>query len=88
MPKPALAVTSAIIGGIVKSVMMLLNAVRVTESATSPPASMENTLLDEPPGQQAMSMVPITKIGARLKPFATHQAITGRRRICPHSLFR
>ena len=51
--------TNSMMTGRVNSVMMLLQAVRVTESATSPLASMENTLEELPPGQQAMSTNPM-----------------------------
>ena len=46
-------------GGMVKSVMMLLRAVSVTERATSPLASIEKTFDELPPGQQAMSISPM-----------------------------
>ena len=49
------------ITGIVKRVITLLRAVRLTESATSPFAIMENTLDELPPGEQAISTKPIKK---------------------------
>ena len=47
-----------ITSGIVNNVSMLLHAVRDTLSATSPLASIENTLDELPPGQHAMSIRP------------------------------
>ena len=51
--------TNSIMTGMVNNVTMLLTAVRVTDKATSPFASIENTLDELPPGQQAMSMIPM-----------------------------
>ena len=49
----------SIIRGRVNRVITLLIAVSVTDRATSPLASMENTLEELPPGQQAMSTSPM-----------------------------
>ena len=57
--------------------MMELQAVKVTESATSPRASMEKTLLELPPGLHAMSMMPKKKKGVRWKIEPTTQAMRG-----------
>lgn len=51
--------TNSIMTGMVNNVTMLLTAVRVTDKATSPFANIENTLEELPPGQQAMSMIPM-----------------------------
>ena len=67
------------ISGTVKSVTMELTAVSDTDSATSPLASMEKTLLDEPPGQHAMSMMPIKNIGGSWNIDTRHPAIAGSR---------
>ena len=53
------------ISGNVKSVMILLHAVNVTDSATSPFANMENTLLELPPGLHATSIMPMINKGER-----------------------
>lgn len=45
--------------GMVNKVIMLLRAVRDTESATSPLASIEKTLEELPPGEQAIIIIPI-----------------------------
>ena len=82
---PAWAVTSCIIIGIVKSVTMLLTAVSDTESATSPFASFENTLLELPPGQHAMSTRPIVISGLRSRTAAKVHAIRGSTISCPSS---
>ena len=82
-PVPMEVVNHAIMSGTVKSVMMELQAVKVTESATSPRASMEKTLLELPPGLHAMSMMPKKKKGVRWKIEPTTQAMRGRRMICP-----
>ena len=63
---PTRAVAQLIITGMVNSVTMLLIAVRVTESATSPPASLENTFDELPPGQHAISTRPMKNTGGRL----------------------
>jgi hypothetical protein len=57
--------------------MIELTAVSETDSATSPLASMENTLLDEPPGQHAMSIIPMKNIGGNWNVDTRHQAIAG-----------
>ena len=82
---PALAVTNCIMIGIVKSVTMLLTAVSDTESATSPFASFENTLLELPPGQHAMSTSPIVISGLRSRTAAKAHAIRGSTISCPSS---
>ena len=51
--------TNSMMTGMVNNVTMLLMAVSVTDKATSPFANMENTFDELPPGQQAMSMMPI-----------------------------
>ena len=43
----------------VNSVIILLHAVSDTDNATSPLAIMEKMLDELPPGEQAMSMMPI-----------------------------
>ena len=63
--------------GIVNIVMMLLIAVSVTERATSPLANIENTFDELPPGQQAMSIIPIKYIGESFKKYAKTKAMTG-----------
>ena len=65
MASPTLVVTHAMMSGKVKSVMILLQAVSVTDSATSPFANIENTLLELPPGLQATSMIPMMNKGER-----------------------
>ena len=72
------AVTNSIITGSVNKVIMLLNAVRVTDKATSPFASMEKTFEELPPGQQATSTSPMKYIGGSSRNHATENAMTGR----------
>ena len=67
-----------IIKGTVNSVIILLNAVRITESATSPLASMEKTLLLLPPGQHAISTTPTNIRGGKLNAHASTKANNGR----------
>ena len=62
---PATCVANFIMTGIVNRVIMLLNAVNDTESATSPLAIIENILEELPPGEQAMSTNPIKNKGSR-----------------------
>lgn len=51
--------------GMVNNVIILLHAVSDTDNATSPLAIMEKMLDELPPGEQAMSMMPIkTKVRA------------------------
>ena len=50
MADPTCRVIRSMMNGPVNSVITLLRAVSDTESATFPPASMENTLLELPPG--------------------------------------
>ena len=61
--------------GSVKSVTMLLTAVSVTDRATSPLASMENTFDELPPGQQATSTSPIKYTGGTSNSHAEGEAI-------------
>ncbi len=51
------------ISGTVTSVIRLLQAVSVTDRATSPPASLEKMLEELPPGQQAIRIRPRKKTG-------------------------
>ena len=81
---PTEAVTHCIISGRVNSVIMLLRAVKDTESATSPFASILKILLELPPGQQAISTRPMVKIGSRFITLATANAMAGIRS-CPAS---
>ena len=62
---PATCVANSIMTGIVNRVIILLNAVNDTESATSPLAIIENILEELPPGEQAMSTNPIKNKGSR-----------------------
>ena len=63
MASPRWAVVACMISGTVKRVMRLLTAVNDTDRATSPLASIEKTLDELPPGQQAMSIRPMVKSG-------------------------
>ena len=87
MDIPALCETkcdvSSIMTGSVKSVTMLLTAVSVTDRATSPLASMENTFDELPPGQQATSTSPIKYTGGTSNSHARAKAMAGSRTICP-----
>ena len=74
---------SSIITGSVNSVSTLLTAVSVTDRATSPLASIEKTLEELPPGQQAISTNPIKYIGETLSSEASRKAIEGNRTNCP-----
>ena len=74
---------TSIINGSVKRVIMLLMAVNVTDRATSPLTSIENTFDELPPGQHAISTSPIKYIGGRSSAHATQKAINGNRIICP-----
>ena len=73
------------ITGIVKRVITLLRAVRLTESATSPFAIMENTLDELPPGEQAISTKPIKKRASKRKNKPNPIANRGKTTICPTS---
>ena len=75
--------TNSIMAGIVNMVTILLIAVSVTERATSPFANMENTLEELPPGQQAISIIPMKYTGGNFKRHAKTKAITGRINNCP-----
>ena len=74
---PTVLVTTCIIRGRVKSVMILLIAVSETESATSPFASILKILLELPPGQHAINTKPMVKIGSRCMTNATAHANNG-----------
>ncbi len=74
---PTSWVAQLITKGMVKRVMMLLRAVRVTDRATSPPASLENTFDELPPGQQAMSTKPMKKTGDKWSSDANSKAMSG-----------
>ena len=80
---PTIRVAQLIITGIVKRVIMLLSAVSITERATSPPASLENTFEELPPGQQAISIRPMKNTGVSLKAHAKPKAIHGNSTSCP-----
>lgn len=69
--------TNSMITGIVNIVTMLLIAVNVTDKATSPFANIENTLEELPPGQQAMSIMPIKYTGGNFRSKAKINAIIG-----------
>ena len=69
--------TNSIITGIVNKVIMLLMAVNVTDNATSPFASIENTLDELPPGQHAINTNPIKYTGGNFKPHAKANAMRG-----------
>ena len=71
--------------GIVKSVTTLLNAVSVTDKATSPLASIEKTFDELPPGQQAISISPMNHTGGSRNASATPKAMSGSARSCPSS---
>lgn len=70
--------TNSIMTGIVNNVIMLLMAVSVTDKATSPFANMENTFDELPPGQQAMSTMPMKYTGGNFKAQAKAKAMSGR----------
>ena len=82
---PTMLVATLIMNGMVKSVITLLSAVSVTESATSPPASLENTLDELPPGQQAIKIRPIKNTGSSLNTHASPNAMAGSSTSCPTS---
>lgn len=83
MASPRWAVVACMISGTVKRVMRLLTAVSDTDRATSPLASIEKTLDELPPGQQAMSIRPMVKSGLSDKAPATPQAMRGSRSSWP-----
>ena len=70
--------------GTVSKVIRLLRAVSRTDSATSPPASLEKMLEELPPGQQAISTIPMKKTGGSRKASASPAARIGSRTICPN----
>lgn len=74
-------VANSIITGIVNSVIMLLHAVSDTDNATSPLAIMEKMLDELPPGEQAMSMMPIKNRGSSWKTCPKANASIGSRMI-------
>ena len=78
-------VANSIITGIVNSVIMLLHAVSDTDNATSPLAIMEKMLDELPPGEQAMSMMPIKNRGSSWKTCPKANASIGSRMIWPAS---
>ena len=80
---PTSRVAQPMMTGIVNKVMMLLSAVSVTDRATSPPANLENTLDELPPGQQAMSTSPMKKTGGSFRRYASPRAIAGRKTSWP-----
>ena len=82
---PALAVTHSMISGTVNRVIMLLQAVSDTDNATSPRASIENTLEELPPGQHAMSTNPMRKMGSKCSAHPMSHARAGKTIICPRS---
>ena len=82
---PTRRVAQVMMIGMVKRVITLLRAVSVTDSATSPSASLENTLEELPPGQHAMSTRPMKNTGGRRKRYARPSAIAGRRTSWPNS---
>ena len=67
----------------VNKVIMLLRAVRDTESATSPLASIEKTLEELPPGEQAIIIIPIKNTGSTSNIKQMIKAMSGRNNICP-----
>ena len=69
--------------GIVNSVIMLLHAVSDTDNATSPLAIMEKMLDELPPGEQAMSMMPIKNRGSSWKTCPKANASIGSGMIWP-----
>ena len=82
---PIASVVYCIIAGTVARVMTELNAVSDTDSATSPLASIEKMLLEDPPGQQAISITPIYRYGGSPKAVARAAAINGSTTNCPHN---
>jgi hypothetical protein len=69
--------------GMVNNVIMLLMAVSVTDKATSPFANIENTFDELPPGQQAMSTMPMKYTGGNFKMYAKAKAMSGNNINCP-----
>ena len=69
--------------GMVNKVIMLLSAVRDTESATSPLASIEKTLEELPPGEQAIIIIPMKNTGSTSNIKQMIKAMSGRNNICP-----
>ena len=81
---PTYSVVHSMMIGTVNRVIIELTAVRDTDRATSPFASIEKILLDEPPGQHAMSITPIKNIGGNENINANAQAMIGRMMSCPN----
>jgi len=75
--------TPSMSSGMVTSVIRLLSAVSVTESATSPRASIVKTFDELPPGEQATSMSPMKRTGSRRKSTPTPKAMSGSATSCP-----
>lgn len=69
--------TNSMMTGMVNMVTMLLIAVNVTDNATSPLANIENTLEELPPGQHAISIIPMKYIGGNFRIYANKKAMTG-----------
>lgn len=61
---PANRMLKSMMNGMVKTVMMLVMAVSETDRATSPPAILEKMLEELPPGEQAISMMPVNITGS------------------------
>ena len=80
---PTYSVVHSMMIGTVNRVIIELTAVRDTDRATSPFASIEKILLDEPPGQHAMSITPIKNIGGNENKNANAHAMMGRMISCP-----
>lgn len=79
----AAVVTHSRMSGTVKRVIMLLHAVSDTDSATSPLASIENTLDELPPGLHAISTKPMRNTGSRCNAHPMSHASAGSTTICP-----
>ena len=64
---------------------MLLSAVSDTDKATSPLAIIENILDELPPGEQAISIIPMKNKGSNRNVYPNMNASTGKNSICPIS---
>ena len=64
---------------------MLLSAVSDTDKATSPLAIIENILDELPPGEQAISIIPMKNKGSNRNAYPNMNASTGKNSICPIS---
>ena len=80
---PANRILSSITNGMVNTVITLLKAVRVTDRATSPPAIFEKIFDELPPGEQAISMIPVNITGSGLKIMHSTNAVRGSIMSCP-----